>query len=168
MGHNDQKEKGEGVGAFTTYKESLKQFIAQARRKGVTPDSGDADESQDVRRRRQGHEQPGRLSRGGAAGGAEEKVAVIDLNAMSKLFYEALGPEGRGQGLRRRRHHAPQQLRQLRAGALHRAGHPRRQARPRWVSGRRRPRFDPSHPDPPATFAIPAEPRGGVQKPYGN
>src|SRR5208337_2019484 len=37
MGHNDQKEKGEGVGAFTTYTASLKRFIADAREKGVTP-----------------------------------------------------------------------------------------------------------------------------------
>ena len=28
--------------------------------------------------------------------------------------------------------------------------------------------FDPAHPDPLATFAIPAEPRVAVQKPYGN
>ena len=37
MGHNDQKEKGEGVGAFTTYKADLKRFIAEARQHGATP-----------------------------------------------------------------------------------------------------------------------------------
>ena len=37
MGHNDQKEKGEGVGAFTTYKADLKQFVTEARDKGLTP-----------------------------------------------------------------------------------------------------------------------------------
>jgi lysophospholipase L1-like esterase len=37
MGHNDQKETGAGVGAFTTYKASLKQFVAQAREHGATP-----------------------------------------------------------------------------------------------------------------------------------
>src|SRR5262249_61144578 len=36
-GHNDQKEKGEGVGAFTTYKADLKMFVAEARRRGATP-----------------------------------------------------------------------------------------------------------------------------------
>ena len=30
-GHNDEKEKGEGVGAFTTYKSDLKKFVAEAR-----------------------------------------------------------------------------------------------------------------------------------------
>ena len=37
MGHNDQKEKGEGVGAFTTYKADLKRFVAEAREHGATP-----------------------------------------------------------------------------------------------------------------------------------
>src|ERR1700730_5578490 len=41
-GHNDEKEKGEGVGAFTTYKADLKKFVAQVRKLGgmtvlVTP-----------------------------------------------------------------------------------------------------------------------------------
>ena len=36
-GHNDQKEKGEGVGAFTTYKADLKMFVAEARKRGATP-----------------------------------------------------------------------------------------------------------------------------------
>src|SRR6266480_5709684 len=36
-GHNDMKEKGEGVGAFTTYKTDLKKFVAEARKRGATP-----------------------------------------------------------------------------------------------------------------------------------
>src|SRR5262249_47654963 len=36
-GHNDMKEKGEGVGAFTTYKADLKKFIAGARQHGGIP-----------------------------------------------------------------------------------------------------------------------------------
>src|SRR6185503_20608398 len=33
-GHNDEKEKGEGVGAFTTYKADLKRFADGARQRG--------------------------------------------------------------------------------------------------------------------------------------
>src|SRR5207248_3988607 len=93
MGHNDQKERGEGVGAFTTYKADLKRFVKEARDHGATPvlitpmhrlnfapgtgtivnTLGDYPEA--VRQAAQ-----------------EENVALIDLNAMSKLFYEALGP----------------------------------------------------------------------------
>jgi lysophospholipase L1-like esterase len=36
-GHNDEKEKGEGVGAFTTYKADLKKFVEVARAHGATP-----------------------------------------------------------------------------------------------------------------------------------
>ena len=35
-GHNDEKEKGAGVGAFTTYKASLKHFVEEARKRGGT------------------------------------------------------------------------------------------------------------------------------------
>jgi lysophospholipase L1-like esterase len=37
FGHNDQKEKGEGVGAFTTYKTELKRYVSEIRRKGAIP-----------------------------------------------------------------------------------------------------------------------------------
>jgi lysophospholipase L1-like esterase len=92
-GHNDEKEKGEGVGAFTTYKADLKKFVAAAREHGaiavlVTP----------VQRRT--FDQSGRITNSHGdypeavrQVAAEEKVALIDLNAMSKLFYEALGPQ---------------------------------------------------------------------------
>src|ERR671926_35695 len=36
-GHNDEKEKGAGVGPFTTYKASLKRFVEAARTRGATP-----------------------------------------------------------------------------------------------------------------------------------
>ena len=91
-GHNDEKEKGAGVGAFTTYKASLKHFIEAARKRGgtvvlitpmhrltfdaagqITNSHGDYPEA--VRQAAQ-----------------EENVPLIDLNVMSKPFYEALGP----------------------------------------------------------------------------
>ena len=37
MGHNDEKEKGEGVGAFTTFQTDLKRFVTDAKMKGATP-----------------------------------------------------------------------------------------------------------------------------------
>ena len=36
-GHNDMKERGEGVGAFTTYKADLKRFVAETRKRGGIP-----------------------------------------------------------------------------------------------------------------------------------
>ena len=37
FGHNDQKQKGEGIGPFTSYKTDLKYFISEARKKGGIP-----------------------------------------------------------------------------------------------------------------------------------
>ncbi len=92
-GHNDEKEKGEGVGAFTTYKVSLKQFVAEARKRGgipvlITP----------VQRRT--FDAHGKITNSHGdypetvrQVAKEENVPLIDLHAMSKLLYEAWGPE---------------------------------------------------------------------------
>jgi lysophospholipase L1-like esterase len=93
FGHNDQKEKGADVGPFTSYQRHLRRFIAEARKRGATPVLVTP-----MHRRR--------FDAGGKVVNTlgdypeamrqtarEEKVALIDLNAMSKDFYEALGPE---------------------------------------------------------------------------
>jgi lysophospholipase L1-like esterase len=92
-GHNDEKEKGEGVGAFTTYKSDLKKFVADARaRKAIpvliTP----------VQRRTFDKDQKITNSHGDYPEAVrqvakEEKVPLIDLNVMSKALYEAWGDE---------------------------------------------------------------------------
>ena len=92
-GHNDEKEKGEGVGAFTTYKADLKRFVAAARERGaipvlITP----------VQRRT--FDQQGKITNSHGdypeavrQAAREEHVELIDLHAMSTKFSEALGPE---------------------------------------------------------------------------
>lgn len=92
-GHNDEKEKGEGIGAFTSYKTDLKRFVSEARKRGghpilVTP----------VQRR--SFDPAGKItnSHGDYPEAVrqlakEENVPLIDLNAMSKLLYEAWGPD---------------------------------------------------------------------------
>ncbi len=92
MGHNDQKETGTGVGAFTTYTATLKQFVTAARQHGATPVlitpmhrlTFDADGK--IRNSLGDYPEAVRQT------AQEESVAIIDLNAMSKPFYEALGP----------------------------------------------------------------------------
>lgn len=167
MGHNDQKERGEGIGAFTSYAQSLRDFIRQARDHGATPvlitpvnrltfDSegnitnslGDYPEA--VRRV-----------------GSEEKVAVIDLNAMSKSFYEALGPKDAhrafaGNDTTHHDNYGSYELAKCVVQGIRAAKLPLVKF---LVDGL--PRFDPAHPDAIETFAVPAEPRGMVQRPYG-
>jgi lysophospholipase L1-like esterase len=93
FGHNDQKQKGEGVGPFTSYKRDLKFFISEVKNKGGIPVLVTS-----MNRRSfdsTGHivntllEYPEAVRQTAK----EENVALIDLNAMSKIMYEAWGPQ---------------------------------------------------------------------------
>jgi lysophospholipase L1-like esterase len=95
FGHNDQKEQWPQtyVEAMTTYKEYLRTFIAEARRRGgqpvlVTPMHRRAfDAGGKVR------ETLGDYPEAMRQVAKEEDAPLIDLHAMSAQFYEALGPE---------------------------------------------------------------------------
>jgi lysophospholipase L1-like esterase len=93
FGHNDQKQKGEGIGAFTSYKKDLQYFIREVKNKGAIPVVVTS-----VQRRRfdsagKIEETLGDYPEAGRQTAKEENVAPIDLNAMSKTMYEAWGPE---------------------------------------------------------------------------
>lgn len=95
FGHNDQKAQWPQTyaEAATTYRAYLRTYIAELRRRGVTPILVTSPE------RRQwteaGHIRPtlGDYAAAVRAVGAEEKVPVIDLNADSIRFYESLGKD---------------------------------------------------------------------------
>ncbi len=94
FGHNDQKAQWPQTyaAAETTYRDYLRIFIAEFRRRGVTPILVSSPE----RRNWTGTAIKPTLADYAAAVravGAEEKVPVIDLNAASIRVYEALGPE---------------------------------------------------------------------------
>jgi lysophospholipase L1-like esterase len=93
FGHNDMKQKGEGIGAFTSYKKNLQRYISEVKKKGGIPVLVTS-----MHRRRfdsTGHivntleDYPDAVRQTAK----EENVALIDLNAMSKILYEAWGPE---------------------------------------------------------------------------
>lgn len=93
FGHNDQKDKSEGAGPFTTYKEDLEEYVAAIRGKRgipvlVTP--------MERRRWKDGHPQETLTDYSEAMRqvGAEANVPVIDLHAMSLRLYAALGEQG--------------------------------------------------------------------------
>jgi hypothetical protein len=168
MGHNDQKEKGEGVGALTTYKADLKRFIAEARQHGATPvvispvnrmsfaegtgtivsSLGDYPEA--VRQ-----------------AAKEEHVAMIDLNAMSKPFYEALGPRDAHVAFagNDKTHHSDYGSYEL-AKCIVEGIRENRLPIAKYLVDLAR--FDPARPDPFDKFDVPAEPRGPAGRPYGN
>ena len=94
FGHNDQKQTGEGIGPFTSYKRDLKYFISEVKKKGGIPvlvtsmhrrnfDSTTGKINQTL----------GDYPEAVRQVAKEENVTLIDLNAMSKILYEAWGPE---------------------------------------------------------------------------
>lgn len=93
FGHNDQKQKGENRGPYTSYKESLKLMIDETRKKGATPIL-----ITPMHRRRFDEDNKvintlGEYPAAMKQLAREENVTLIDLNAMSKTLYEAWGPE---------------------------------------------------------------------------
>ncbi|HTG56052.1 MAG TPA: rhamnogalacturonan acetylesterase [Niabella sp.] len=92
FGHNDQKQKGAGVGAFTTYKKDLEYFINEVKKKGGHPVLVTS-----VQRRRfeQGKiiETLGDYPAAVRQTAQEQNVPLIDLNAMSKTLFESMGEQ---------------------------------------------------------------------------
>lgn len=94
FGHNDQKANWPQTyaAAETTYRDYLRTWIAELRRRGVTPVLVTSPD----RRMWAGGKIKSTLADYVAAVkavGTEQHVAVIDLNAASIAFYEALGPQ---------------------------------------------------------------------------
>jgi lysophospholipase L1-like esterase len=87
FGHNDQKDKG--TNALETYKANLKKVVARTRALGGTPVLVTSME------RKNGVEQDtlGGYPQTVRDVAKEENCALIDLNAMSRIFYKALGAD---------------------------------------------------------------------------
>jgi lysophospholipase L1-like esterase len=167
MGHNDQKERGEGVGAFTTYKADLKRFVAEARAHGATPilvtpvNRLTFDEAGQITNSLGDYPEAVRQA------AREDHVALIDLHAMSKPFYEALGAVEAhkafaGSDTTHHDNYGSYELAKCVVEGIRQAKLPLAK---HLID---MPSFDPAHPDPLATFEIPAEPAGNVETPYGH
>ncbi len=168
-GHNDMKEKGEGIGAFTSYKASLKQFTEAAKAKGatvvlinpmhrrtfdptgkfITNSHGDYPEAvKQVAK--------------------EENVAFIDLNAKSKELYEAFGKDGSGVLFKEGdgTHHnafGANQLAKIIVQSIRDQKLPLAKYLIKdWKA------FDPRKPDDAKAFAVPASPAVANLKPLGS
>ncbi|MBI1762078.1 MAG: hypothetical protein HYR56_11665 [Acidobacteria bacterium] len=172
FGHNDQKEKGEGLGAFTSYKSDLKKFVVAAHARGAVPVLVTS-----VQRRTFGTEGDAQGKITNSLGdypdavrqlAREEQVALIDLHAMSKTLYETLGPVGSGVLFKEGdgTHHSnygSYELAQcivagIRANKLGLAKYLVKDLRT----------FDPAHPAAFAQFAVPPSPQQTNVKPLGN
>ena len=166
-GHNDEKEKGENVGAMTTFKTSLKQYVAAIKAKGgvpvlITP------------MHRRTFDAEGKITNSHGdypeavrQAAKEENVALIDLTAMSKPFYEALGKEKSAAAFKDGdpTHHskygsyelAKMIVQGIKDGNLPIA---------KYLINM--PKFDPSKPDSFESFTVPASPTAPTVKPLGS
>jgi lysophospholipase L1-like esterase len=167
-GHNDQKEKGEGVGAFTTYKADLKMFVAETRKRGATPVLVTSVNRRNFNEQGKVYSTLGDYPEAVRQVAKEEKVALIDLNAMSKAFYEALGPQRsalafkEGDGTHHNNYGAYELARCIVEGIKdNNLGIAKFLAKDLTA-------FDPNRPDPTENFKIPASPPLSEVKPAGN
>jgi lysophospholipase L1-like esterase len=167
-GHNDEKEKGDKVGAFTTFKKDLKKFITDVRGRGgipilVTP----------VQRRT--FDAAGKITNSHGdypeavrQVASEEIVPLIDLNAMSKDLYEAWGPDlsTRAFAPGDNTHHntyGSYELAKCIVNGIKTASTGLVSYLVSDVAA-----FDPRRPDPIDAFAVPPSPKANSVKPLGN
>ncbi|MBE7172748.1 MAG: rhamnogalacturonan acetylesterase [Williamsia sp.] len=91
--HNDQKQKGEGIGAFTSYKRDLKNTIREVKKRGGIPVLVTSMQRRSFDSTGYIMQTLGDYPEAMRQTAQEEQVALIDLNNMSKTMYEAWGPE---------------------------------------------------------------------------
>jgi lysophospholipase L1-like esterase len=174
FGHNDQKQIKDGKGGpFTTYKAEIGVHVAAIRAHGGVPvivspmERRSFDEHGKVR--------PSLIDYADAArqAASELKTAFIDLNAMSKPFYEALGPEkstlafaepkpGQVDNTHHNNYGAYELAKAIVVG-MQQAKLPVAAYVADDFGG-----FDPARPDPVEAFAVPASPGFTNQRPLGD
>lgn len=93
FGHNDQKQKGPGKGAFYSFMTSLKTFVDEARARGVQPvlitptQRRSFDENGKIKDTHLDFPDAVRWL------AEKENIPLIDLHAMTRTLYEAMGVE---------------------------------------------------------------------------
>jgi len=167
-GHNDEKEKGEGVGAFTTYKSDLKKFIAGAHEQGAIPVLITPVERRTFDKEGKITNSHGDYPEAVRQVAREEKVPLIDLNAMSRKLYEAWGdaPSKQAFAPSDNTHHDNYGSYELAKCIVHGIRLNQLPIAKYLVTDV--PPFDPSHPDSLQNFAVPPSPLGTDVKPLGS
>jgi lysophospholipase L1-like esterase len=95
FGHNDQKPASPAtyVDAKTAYPAYLRVFVAEARQRGATPVLVTSVQRRQFDERGKIRNSHGDYTQAVRDVAAQDKVALIDLDLMSRGFYEALGPD---------------------------------------------------------------------------
>jgi lysophospholipase L1-like esterase len=173
FGHNDQKQiKAGNGGPFTTYKAELRRHVEMVRATGGLPVVVSSME----RRRFDGNGKvESTLADYAAAAGqsaTELNVPYIDLNATSKVLYQALGVEGSRAAFALpepdkldNTHHSNYGAYLLAKAIVDGLQKAKLPVALQIVDGFA---FDPAHPEPFDKFAVPASPRYTNERPLGD
>jgi len=159
FGHNDMKDKAPN--ALETYKSDLKKVVERTRSLGGTPVLVTSME------RKGGIEAPTLMGYPDAARevAKDENCALIDLNAMSLVFYKALGAD-LGKAFQDATHHnnyGSYELAQCVVEGIEQDNLPLAKYIVDDFKG-----FDPAHPDSLAVFQMATSPVSSSEKPLGN
>jgi lysophospholipase L1-like esterase len=159
FGHNDMKDRASN--ALANYKSSLERFVDEARKRGATPVLLTSMERKAGVERDTLGEYPATVR----AVAQEKGVALIDLHAMSKILYRALGND----------------LDKAFQDGTHHNNYGSYELARCVVEGIRQnklglakfiiddvPVFDPAKPDPVKEFSVPPSPQRDAAKPDGN
>ena len=93
FGHNDQKDKGVNDGAYKSYTENLKFFVASFRAKGGIPVMVTSTARRSFNNEGEVVETLGDFPDAARKVAAELNVPLIDLNKETKILYQTLGVE---------------------------------------------------------------------------
>jgi lysophospholipase L1-like esterase len=180
FGHNDQKEKGPNDGAYKSYTEYFKTFIAKAREKNAIPVIVTSTSRRFFDDKGKVTNSLGDFPDAARKVAAELNVPLIDLNAMSAKFYESLGNEGSKKAfVWYPANTYPNQVKAL-ADNTHFNNYGAYELAKCIIEGIKAnhlglekylidaPTFDPSHPDPVETRNLPPSPKSSMVKPAGN
>lgn len=172
FGHNDQKQEWPQTyaAASTTYKAWLRAFIAEARLRGATPVLVTSTQRRNFDTQGRIINTHGDYPQAVREVAAEERVALVDLEALSRTLYEALGPgrsphlfANRGQDATHHNNLGAYLLVQCVVKSLRDANVPLAQ---HLIADL--PTFDPAHPGDPEDFKLPASPQRSTVAPRGN
>lgn len=159
FGHNDMKDRATNV--LATYETNLKRLVADVRAQGATPVLVTSME------RRAGLEKDtlGEYPAAVRQVAKEESVALIDLHAISRTLYRALGPNLKN-AFQDGTHHNAYGSYEL-AKCVVEGIRANKLPLEKFLTADT-PAFDPAHPDPPESFAVPPSPQSSAVKPDGS
>ena len=166
FGHNDMKEKGPGVGAFTTYKADLEKLVTDVRQHRGTPvlvtsmNRKSFDAAGQVVNTLKDYPDAVR------AVATEMNAPLIDLNAVSKTLYEAIGKPNIDKAFVDGTHHNAYGSYELARCVIEGIRQDKLDLA-KYIVDDLSP-FDPAHPDSIDTFNVPASPHRSSEKPLGN